>query len=377
MGGSVKLTMEELKTDLGRINKNISILTDEYIGAHTKIEALCLTCKNVWNTNRNRLLNGHGCPKCSAKSRGLKRRRTLENIISELSTISPNIKILSDSYTGSAEKLECKCLTCSYVWKTTWDGLKQGANCPMCAKNIKSDIEDVRSMVCELGKKIDVIEYARRKGTSAFRVRCQIDGHEWLAKKNELKKHGCAKCANKLRLTIEDVVFRTSELLPNISILSKEYVNSESLLRCGCDICGNIWDTKWAYLSQKCGCPECGKRNNGWNKSSWIKKAKMSSRYSGFKVYILKCYNEDEEFYKVGITFLNVKERYTNKKSMPYNYEVVKTIESDDGIYIWELEKKIHTYNKEFIYSPKINFDGAYVECFSKVMYPILEIAEV
>ena len=34
----------------------------------------------------------------------------------------------------------------------------------------------------------------------------------------------------------------------------------------------------------------------GWNYTTWIRKAKTSKHFDSFKVYILRCWNENEEF---------------------------------------------------------------------------------
>ena len=46
--------------------------------------------------------------------------------------------------------------------------------------------------------------------------------------------------------------------------------------------------------------------------------------------------------------------------------EKVKIIESEDGEYIQDLEKKLHKLNREFKYVPNIEFGGMY-ECFSRL----------
>lgn len=39
-------------------------------------------------------------------------------------------------------------------------------------------------------------------------------------------------------------------------------------------------------------------------------------------IYVLKCWNETEEFYKVGITDNTIGRRYSTKSLMPYNFSV-------------------------------------------------------
>ena len=70
---------------------------------------------------------------------------------------------------------------------------------------------------------------------------------------------------------------------------------------------------------------------------------------------MLKCFNENEEFYKIGITSKNIELRFRNKFSMPYEYIVLEEYKGSPN-FIWELEKKYHILNNQFIYKPKIRF---------------------
>jgi hypothetical protein len=127
------------------------------------------------------------------------------------------------------------------------------------------------------------------------------------------------------------------------------------------------------------GCKKCGHesigekvRNNppGWSHTSWQKSAEKSKFFDSFKVYLIRCYNENEEFYKLGKTFRTLSGRFFNC-NMPYNYEIIKIFESKtDGRYISELEKKLQKQNKKDKYVPEIKFNGMH-ECFKQVNYEL------
>src|SRR5690606_15894237 len=83
------------------------------------------------------------------------------------------------------------------------------------------------------------------------------------------------------------------------------------------------------------GCPKCGaflisrsqkKTPTGWSIKQWENKASQSKNFDSFKVYIIKCWNDDETFYKIGRTFMSVKKRFCSKKTMPYNYEILQEL---------------------------------------------------
>ena len=81
------------------------------------------------------------------------------------------------------------------------------------------------------------------------------------------------------------------------------------------------------------------------------------------KFYILRCYNDKEEFIKIGRTKNTILKRYNSKKTMPYTMEVLKTIENLNSDSIFDLEVKYKQKYKDFKYKPSIYFAGI-TECY-------------
>lgn len=125
-----------------------------------------------------------------------------------------------------------------------------------------------------------------------------------------------------------------------------------------CPIHGDFYKKAGTHLLGK-GCPHCGKNKRGWNRSNWARAAEGELG----TLYVLKCFNEYEEFLKVGITCKGIKHRFRDVNRMPYNYEVLHAIESMDRNFIWNLEKSIHKQLGKSKYVPKIKFEG-HNECF-------------
>lgn len=112
------------------------------------------------------------------------------------------------------------------------------------------------------------------------------------------------------------------------------------------------------------GCPKCSKESleGGYNpkvaeskKEEWLLKPA--------KVYTIQCWNDDEEFYKIGITTTSIEMRFKDSY-MPYRYRVLDVIHTNlyDAVH---LERKMHEENKT-TYTPKLYFKG-YTECFSSL----------
>jgi hypothetical protein len=110
------------------------------------------------------------------------------------------------------------------------------------------------------------------------------------------------------------------------------------------------------------GCRKCADElmsEKGWTKENWIKSSQKFSTNVP-KLYILKLYNDFEEFIKIGITFTTIHKRFISK--LPYSYETIKILE-DKAEVVFDLEKELHNKLKGNKYIPKIKFGGRY-ECY-------------
>lgn len=79
-------------------------------------------------------------------------------------------------------------------------------------------------------------------------------------------------------------------------------------------------------------------------------------------LYKIRLFNDDESFYKIGITTKDVNIRL---RSFPYNNEIIEIISSNlYDAYI--MEQNFHNILKNYKYKPKLNFGGK-TECFIKL----------
>lgn len=190
---------------------------------------------------------------------------------------------------------------------------------------------------------------------------------------------------NGLKFTIESSLNKNEfarnriiEVHGDIFDLSKlDYTRSRDNIIIGCNIHGFI-PVKFNNLTQSRGCPKCGvdllkeqvKSNGGWEYSRWEEEALKSEYFESFKVYVIKCWNEEEEFYKIGKTFTSVNKRMKgiNENSvMPYKWAVVKLYTLESARDTCKLEVDCKNVLKDYSYTPKIHFSG-YRECYSKII---------
>lgn len=119
------------------------------------------------------------------------------------------------------------------------------------------------------------------------------------------------------------------------------------------------------------GCRKCGiELGQGYDINSFIRACQVDDAI----LYIIKCSNENEVFYKMGITGKSPKQRFCSTKQMPYNYEVIYEF-SGLPDYIYNLEHDLHFKYKEYKYRPLINFAG-YTECYNS-KFPFEELMEL
>ena len=90
----------------------------------------------------------------------------------------------------------------------------------------------------------------------------------------------------------------------------------------------------------------------GFNRSNFIEVCERNNDGNGI-LYLIKCWDKNEIFYKIGITSNSVEIRYAKKSDMPYHYEILWTIEMEGGK-IWDMENWFKKATKNIRYQPTI-----------------------
>lgn len=190
---------------------------------------------------------------------------------------------------------------------------------------------------------------------------------------------GCPKCQYK---RINPKVIETSILKAikkhgdkyDYSLVDKT-IKSLGKQKIICKIHG-VFEVTLPNHYQGCGCPDCAyeemlklnrEKTFGWDKETWKKKGEAAKKFDSFKAYVIKCWNDDEVFYKVGKTFNKLKKRFSCNEDMPYKFEVVHVFEYKDAFDAHNKEEYLKQINSENKYVPKIKFPGMY-ECFISVV---------
>lgn len=143
------------------------------------------------------------------------------------------------------------------------------------------------------------------------------------------------------------------------------YINSITKVIITCKEHGDIEITPNSHLQGR-GCRECSDAIvSSWNCDNWVSTANKSNKFDSFKLYIVKLFDNKEEFYKVGITFQKMLNRMDK---IPYNYKLISCIE-DTPEQLLIKEKQIKDNNTKNRYFPNKKFGGSKYECFKNIPY--------
>lgn len=208
---------------------------------------------------------------------------------------------------------------------------------------------------------------------------CHKHGKFLISPVKHLCKQGCRKCGYEIVLSKN--ISNTQEFIKKSRLIHKnkydysllKYECAMSKIKIICEEHGVFEQIASSHLNGS-GCQKCKNlktsiRNienpTGWKYTNWEKVGLKSKNFEEFKVYIIKCWNNNEEFYKIGKTFTSINKRFEFKNLLPYDFTIIKSFKGA-AREISELETKLKMINKENKYLPNIKFNGMY-ECFNKL----------
>ena len=182
------------------------------------------------------------------------------------------------------------------------------------------------------------------------------------------RKQGCGKCSGKGKLDQAYVISQFIEKHGNTYRYDNFiYKNDSEKALVTCIEHGDFL-VKPNNHKNGSGCPKCGLNRMGYGASKF-RDRHVNSKSGGARLYVIKCQNDSELFYKIGITTMTIKRRF-DSFHMPYDYSVVYEITGFDPDYIWQLEHKLHKLLKSKKAEPLKYFRGR-TECFSEITKPV------
>lgn len=339
-----------------------------YANSKTKINVSCRKHGVFSLLPYTHIKGAQGCPKCTHEQM----RLSNEDFIARSNRIyNDKYDYSKVDYSGFVKEVTIVCKQHGDFVLTAGKHLS-GTGCPKCPRlQRKKSSSKTTEFFISRAKILhgDFYDYSKTiydKSNVKLTITCKIHGDFKQAPNKHLQGRGCQDCGGSKRLSLGIFVDRARKIHKGRYGYEKAvYVNAHTKVTITCFLHGDFLQSASSHLSGR-GCPDCSKAIGGVNQDNF--KFFCDKNNSGIGIlYVIKCYNDEEVFYKIGITSLSVERRYCNKRDMPYKYEVMYEIKGEpDKIYNKELVALRR--GTEFRYKPKINFGGE-TECFSNLDY--------
>lgn len=296
----------------------------------------------------------------------------------EKSTIIHNNKFdySLSNWKRNKEKIEIICPKHGSFWQTAANHL-QGNGCRDCREDNRYLIRQQDTIqFIEKAKEVhgDLYDYSEsiyEHGDKLIIIICPIHGKFEQKPRKHIEGCGCQKCGkisiitklSNRRSQIKYVDFiKSSETIFDYKYDYSnvhDYKSMSEKVEIICPIHGKFLQRPATHIRGH-GCLPCShdKTGMGFRRTCFINKYKDKL----CTLYMLQCWNDNEQFIKIGLTGRTIKERFYGK-SMPYNFKIIKTIINEAGR-IWDLERDMKIKNKHLRYKPLIPFGGQ-TECLS------------
>lgn len=339
----------------------------EYNGDKSKVKILC-SSHGTFEQRADVHLRGSNCPKCSSSKTAEKLRTTTEEFIEKARKVHGDKYDYSKvNYTGCGNKVEIICTKNHTFFQTPSSHLDK-LGCVFCNPQGES-IRLTTEQFIEKSRKVhgdrydySLVNYVN--SNSKVEIICSHHKSFFQRPNTHQKGLGCKQCGVDKRVkertkTTEQFIKESTEKHKGFYTYEKSiYTKAKDNIIITCPNHSDFLQEA-SHHTRGGGCPKCS--TGGYSRTDYIRQAK--GRICTF--YTIRCFNEEEEFYKIGITVNGTKGRYRNTKEMPYSYEIISEIFGEAGA-IWDMEKAGIKKLKDFHYTPQINFGGSKQECFTQ-----------
>lgn len=391
-----------------------------YKHSHVKVKIVCKK-HGEFEQLVNAHIRGQGCAKCMYDSK----RANFSKIIEKFKLVHGNRYDYSlVVYENISERVKIICKEHGVFQQAPYHHI-EGSGCPKCIGRHKTQDEVIANFKDKHGNKYDYSKVVYEKALKKVIIICPIHGEFKQTPQKHISGQGCIKCAGHAMLTHDEIMKRfirahgnkydyslvvglkNSAVIKIICPLHGVFEQSAFLHAngCGCQKCGGskqlttnevinqfkkMHGDKYDYSKVKytqafgkveiiCpehgsffqiakthkgggGCPSCAV-TIGHTKSSYLSYCK---KFGGkTHLYLIKCFDDSEIFFKIGIARKGAADRFNSKQKLPYNFELLYQIEGDAKA-MWDLEKMLHKRIKHNKYRPLKKFNG-HTECFSQI----------
>lgn len=200
-------------------------------------------------------------------------------------------------------------------------------------------------------------------------INCKRHGIYSVVYLNRIKGAGygeCPSCTYELERSklLSDFVVKAKEIHGDKYDYSyiRDYTNCKEDVAIYCNQCDDLFNQTPDNHLQNKGCPTCNSVSM-YSKRLYVEHA-VKNYDNKINLYLIEVFNDNEMFFKVGVTMKTLNERFGSDIHMPYRFNEVCFLTLDANVAV-ESETLFHKKLKEYHYIPEIPFGGHMKECFS------------
>lgn len=349
-----------------------------YINMSTKVWIVCKHHGKFLQTPHEHL-KGSGCRDCGYAKARLKTTSSFEDFKSKADEVHKKYYSYKDTVwdesKGNKQKIKITCPKHG-VFLQIVSNHTGGAGCPKCKAEatsqakIKSTEKFIVESVGVHGDCYDYSEVEYRGNKIPVKIKCQKHGFFEQVPSSHLNGSGCFECFGKRRHPVELVLNRFKAAHGDRYDYSQMiYKGWQFKIKIVCKEHG-VFEQVAGKHASGAGCGGCIE-TRGWAKSDYMKLCE--SRHNGMSnLYLIECFNDDESFYKIGMS-VDVKRRFIGS-TLPYKYKIILVIKENAG-FVWDMERRLHAMLRKYKHKPKIPFEGD-TECFTQIPNKVFRFLE-
>lgn len=274
-------------------------------------------------------------------------------------------------YKNAKTKVKIFCKKCKQYFYQLPPSHMKGRSCYLCCGNNQLTTNEFIKRAKD--KHGDFYNYSNsiyKNSETKLIITCPKHGNFEQYPLNHIKGHGCKECAidghsKRYTTPFDDFEKKAKEKHNNFySYDRKSYKRTHAKVNICCPLHGWFSMEGSSHLQGR-GCRQCGFELSGYSRSRFKKLCNKHNSGNGL-LYLIKCFDEKEVFFKIGITSRSVKIRYAADEKLPYQYKTLYEIYGE-ACYIFDIESRLHSLLKEHHYTPGKAFKGSVYECFSEI----------
>jgi len=356
----------------------------DYAGAKSKVVIICPKHGEFMQTPDTHI-GGGGCRKCRDEETSARCRSSAEVFIKKSKVVHGNLYDYSEVvYENGRTRVRIMCGKHGLFEQTPENHLS-GTGCPKCAiirvhdLQRKDNSQFISEAVAVHGDRYDysLVQYS---GTNKkVEIVCRKHGKFRQTPLSHLKGSGCNECGNeagadKQRMAADEFIMRARKIHGNFYDYSLvDYKSARSKVKIICPMHGIFEQQPDGHINQRSGCSRCA--DEALPGAYSLKRLLEDQELAGKEatLYYLHFSDNNEIYYKVGITQTSIKTRYAgHERSTGYNYQVlaIKKMRLLDAFRAEQFLIKKHAKCSSYRPKKKIRKDRSsitgHTECFSQ-----------